>query len=419
MRGFAKITVIALGLLVALIAFGVLSNMVAHPMRNRWWLSRARKRCGRTCDAEGVTAIVVCNGHLNDTVAQVEALLRAAACPQRVLVIVVQFCGSNKTVLDRMVESTAFRGVENDFDLAQHVYTIDGGPTPQGNLAAFGQALQAAVESKAAFTTFMAPCTAPSKHWDAVGVDQILQIERESAVNDDGANALLSYGVCDTDMDLPTYPVIGFAGEVPLVSWQKLVAVPKTALPSKLISSDFVFARTSVLQKMSAQRGKGQWTKMLREDMVCPPRCADILLTAMYAQAGVRVVQPTKLIVNGRASRNQEAYEAMLRTNRTAKARNGRTMGRVMDGLRSLSGSPFATQWLGVDFRTQFASKHALMGTLPQLNLSDYEVNAKYGSMQQYEQVWDTLRRRLGIRGKALVALESGSSPDVMSESTV
>ena len=383
-----KIMFLLVGLLVAVVTLGLLTNLVVMPMWNKRWVSAAGPRCSvlQGVQASKIGVVVMCNGYVRDTAEQVEAIIKRAACPHRVVVAVVHFGPVQKephtpqTVQQTLLQGHAFRGITDDFNIAEHVVVLQGGAALLGAPAALLAALPHLRQLAVGFVTFLAPATDPVSNWDAIALEEH---EAARAHLPQGQLPLLSYAVTSTRMAHPTFPVLSFVQrKLPVVAWQPFAEAPTRPHAALALSTDFIFAR---LDAIPAD------TEATLRSMACPPGIADLLLSCVLQSSGnVAIMHPTALIVNGRASNNHSRYFAQLQQDPLAKRLNMDTTQRVYEALGDARISSMLAR-VGVDVTNRTVSQMAAMGMLGDA-MADEDVRVKYGTRAAFNSVWESIR---------------------------
>ncbi len=401
----AKLTYLVIGMIVVLMAIGLIKHAVVFPAINKHWL-RASKRRYDDDEEEGVQnrrtvgAVVVCNGHADDTERQVAQLLKRAWCAHRVVVVVVQ-CGPlvasgtqpATSVLKRLARNPLFSGMDDEYSVTEHVvmataFTGHGTkPVLPGNYVALGVGLRKLRELDVEYMGFFAPVAMPCKHWD-----RILLTEHALATVSEHRSVVLSYAPSSTVLAAPTYPVMSFVGDAPCIAWtpfnQKLEACHLT----KIVSVDFIFLRLADVDKAG--------TVEMLERLRCAPRCADIVLSQLFDVMGLAMCVPKTPVVQGRFSKNCTRYLAEMTLNGDAKMCNMMETQAVLNILRCDELQPFVAGRLGLDMQRCSARKDAVMGTLPEgkglpRTVLETDLAIKYQTPSHFASTWEQLRKQL------------------------
>lgn len=401
----ARLVLLVLGIVVVVMLMSLVKNMLVLPFVNKQWIKTTDERCmGEGASAlcgHTIGVVVVCNGHSDDTAAQVQQIIKRAWCPKRVVVVVVHFGpllqnkeGKAPTVTQMVAQHPLFLGIETEFNVSERVLTVQADPSPtpqsvlQGNIVALGMGLRKLRELQVQFACFMGPTTQAVKDWDNVALEEF-----EAAAAGGKARPVLSYAPNKAHMAQATYPILGFQGPHPSLNWHQFRHAPSQPHPNKLLSSDFLFTRLDFLPRVLDQT----FTQL-----PCPPRFADILLSQAVLSCTLRIFAPCRLIVNARYSTNCTRYLAQMNVNKRAHAINAATTKAVMGVLSSAQNAPFVARFLGLDMARRTVHMHSAMGSLPPMHefprdVLEEDLRVKFDNTDNFHSTWGRVQRHVAI----------------------
>jgi len=176
--------------------------------------------------------------------------------------------------------------------------------------------------------------------------------------------------------------VLSVQDGVPVLAWQPFQDAPLVPHPSLLMSTDFFALPVASLHPSLVDK--------LRQ-MPCPPGFGDVYLSYLMRKAGMVLMAPNKLVVNGRVSRNTTQFHAALRSSAIAHSLNARTTATLLAFLQQYSAS--VARFMGVDVANNRATKEAKLGLHPSgagasAAQFDEDVRVKYTSTDALERVW-------------------------------
>lgn len=408
-----RLALLCLGLVVAILLLGLLKNVVVMPLvNNHVWLAPAKKRCVRKGTAlHPLMAILVCNGHVQDTAEQITKLVRAAYCPTRLHIVVVHCVDAgvklirndgpataekHDNVPDALAAHDLFRGTKDTYNIASRV-TVVKSPVMSGNLFAMGIGLQKLLEdSGTPAAVFFAPCAEPVRFWDEAAVEDLGTVcqRNKNTITTEPGEALAGKAVlsCEAlpDEDEASFPVVHFlsaTNPIPLVKWMRFANTPELPHPAKLITSHAVaITRDAVTPDLLQALAT----------MACAPAAGDVVLSMELLRQGCVLAHPRKALAQHRHSSNRERYRGALRNARAYTRMNVDSTRLLMNNIASNSGGVSAMMQavLGLDTQTLTVNTHGIMGTLPRgMVRSTQELQAdvvlKYGSPSAFNAVLD------------------------------
>lgn len=412
-----RLVLLVVSIVVVVMLLSLVKNMLIMPLVNKHWVKTTNERCHGeeatpACDFT-IGAIVVCNGHADDTATQVQQLFKRAWCPRRVVVVVVHFgplvasassasssrgsalmSPSSATVAQRVAQHPMFMGIETEFNVAERIVSVRAEQQPtqasvlQGNIVALGMGLRKVRELKLQFACFLGPTAQAVANWDNVALEEF-----EAAAAGGKARPVLSYAPNKLNMAQATYPIIGFTGPHPSLNWHQFRHAPSLPHPNKLVSSDFLFTRLDFLPPAL----DSTFTRF-----PCPPRFADILLSQALLGTSLRLFAPCRLIVNGRFSTNCTRYLAAMNANDAAHALNESTTAAVLGVLRAAKYADFVTAFLGLDMAGHTVHMHTAMGSLPHTvgfsrEVLEEDLHLKFDNTDNFNEIWGRVQRHVAI----------------------
>lgn len=400
-----RLVLIVLGIVVVVMLMSLLKNMFILPLVNKQWVKTTDERClGDEATAlcgHTIGVVVVCNGHADDTGAQVQQIIKRAWCPKRIVVVVVHFGplqkdseGKTPTVSQTVAQHPLFMGIESEFNVSERVLSVqvEEAPVPQsvlqGNIVALGVGLRKLRELGVNFACFMGPTVQAVKDWDNIALEEF-----EAAALGGKVRPVISYAPNKMNMAQPTYPILGFQGPHPSLNWHQFRHAPSKPHPSKLLSSDFMFTKlTFVPEAMD---------KTLTQ-FPCPPRFADILLSQALLGNKLQLFAPCRLIVNGRFSSNCTRYLAQMNANKRAFATNANTTKAVLSVLNAQQLSGFVNTFLGLDMARHTVHMHSAMGSLPHTvgfprEVLEEDLHLKFDNIENFNSTWGRVQRHVAI----------------------
>ena len=408
LSSFVRVGLIVAGLVVVILLVGMLQNMLILPLVNTHWVKQGSAAADEE-DVPGATqpirVIVPCYGHPQDTAIQVTKILKMSRCPLRVTVVVVSYGPSHaagltttereRTVLQRLTHSPAFRGIADSFCLADHVMEVAGGAEPMGDYVALADGLQALRDHAMSMDTlcFMGAQTAALPHWDEVMMRELFSLRAPGA-------AVLSYHVTSETMHNVSFPVVSANNQYPLLAWGQFHTAPMAPHPARFISSTFL-----AITLPEPNRQVPLLIKTLSQQP-CHPVASDLLLTLFLRQSlNLQLYHPTRLIVTGRGSTNYSRMYSLQRKTDTPQHQSNKmstqqalTWIRKHDRALDINLGASAREGGG-------ASYESLMGLLPRGTAGQHEleedVRIKYGSAALCAKMWKSVQRRCRVAGQA------------------
>ena len=339
--------------------------------------------------------VVPSYGHLRSTAEHVGKILKASKCPMRLTVIVVTYgtCADtdvtqgerNRSVLQRLTTSSAFRGVSESFSLAEHVVEIHGGEEPMGDYVALAHGVTELLKLRKLDTVcFMGSHTAPCSNWDELLVHNLLATPTPTAT-------VLSYAVTSATMHAPSFPVLSANDGYPLLAWTQFNTAPMTPHPARHLSLDFLCFT------LPQPEQQGPALVRLLGTLPCPPKSADLLLGLFLTkQLGLALYHPMHLIVTGMATMNYSRMFALMRKDGSPQQAANTTTTQRLSKLLVQHASE-----LSFDASGRGATYEALMGLRPSFTAGQQELEEdtriKYGSAANCAKTWKSVARQCKV----------------------